>query len=74
MKRLICNTCGLDVPADDYGLPPKGWFTVIERGSGKQDMPDFCSQACLLSHYMGNDAESTIKDAEAAGLHPAALV
>jgi len=52
MKRVICDQCKTEVEPDHYGLAPRGWLSVSQRGSIEPSQ-DFCSPICAVKKLQG---------------------
>ena len=53
MKRVICNYCRKEVPAEGaYQMPPTGWITVNYRGryDERHTDLDFCQPTCAVAY------------------------
>jgi len=53
MKRVICDHCKKEEAPDPYGLAPKGWYSVDERGTYAANK-DFCSVPCVVAAFSGS--------------------
>lgn len=52
MRRVICDQCRKEEAPDPYGLAPKGWWSVDERGTYTATK-DYCSEKCLVHAHGG---------------------
>lgn len=48
MKRIICDTCRVEVEPTAYGAAPEGWLQLTRRTMAYREPLDLCSLRCAL--------------------------